>query len=59
VKYKVVVESDAGKLTEAVNTKIAAGWKPVGGIAVAVFGDQVGMIQAMVKQQKAEAESSD
>lgn len=32
--YQILVNSSAGKLEEDVNTALAEGWRPVGGVAV-------------------------
>lgn len=39
----------ANSMEMAVNERISDGWKALGGISTAVFGDMICMFQAMVK----------
>lgn len=51
MKYTVIVQITADDLVKCVNEMIARGWKPLGGVSMAVSGPHVGYAQAMTKEE--------
>ena len=52
VEYLVVNERDTASLASAVNSYIAQGWRPQGGVAVADGGSSMDYCQALVRERK-------
>jgi len=48
--YIVITESSSWKLTKAVKVLLAEGWKPQGGVSVAIDQGSETYVQAMIKE---------
>jgi hypothetical protein len=49
MRYKILVASTPEQLTEQVNKSIAEGWKPLGGVSVAIHVGNVTFCQAVTE----------
>lgn len=50
MKYTVIIQTNSDDLVKCVNEMIVKGWKPLGGVSMAVSGPHIGFAQAMTKE---------